>query len=183
MEAVATQHTTIRKQAYLDPSIGELYERIFPPVAEFVRRMGGSIDDAKDIFHDTLVVYMEVDEQKVRVTKEAYLVGIAKHLWIRKYNHDCRQVTLNDMESLISIPDDFYPSIQTRRLLRFLEVAGKKCMDLLRAFYYQNLSMKKLAGMLGYASAHSASVQKYKCLEKIRTTVKEKSLSYDDFTE
>ena len=29
----------------------------------------------------------------------------------------------------------------------------------------------------------TASVQKYKCLEKVRNTVKEKSLTYDDFTE
>lgn len=187
MEAVAIQqHTIERKQSYLTPSVDELYERTFPPVAAFVRKMGGSFDDAKDIFHDALVVYMEIPEEnkrKVRATQEAYLLGIAKHLWIRRYHRDRREITLNDAESRITIPEDFYPPVQTKRLLRFLEVAGKKCMDLLRAFYYQNLSMKKLAGKLGYGSEHSASVQKHKCLEKIRNTVKEKSLSYDDFTE
>ncbi|GET31464.1 hypothetical protein PbJCM13498_03270 [Prolixibacter bellariivorans] len=187
MEAVAIkQHTIEREQTYIHPSVDELYERTFPPVAAFVRKMGGSFDDAKDIFHDALVVYMEIpeeDKKEVRATQEAYLLGIAKHLWIRKYHRDRREIALNDAESRITIPEDFYPPVQTKRLLRFLEVAGKKCMDLLRAFYYQNLSMKKLAGKLGYASVHSASVQKYKCMEKIRNTVKEKSLSYDDFTE
>jgi hypothetical protein len=43
--------------------------------------------------------------------------------------------------------------------------------------------MKKLMKNLGYLNEHSASVQKYKCLEKIRNIVKEKSLTYDDFTE
>lgn len=183
MEVLASQHSTIKKQVYLEPSIDNLYEQTFTPVAAFVQKMGGSFDDAKDIFHDALVLYMETDKQKIRAMPEAYVMGIAKHLWIRKFNRDRRVVKLNDMESQLAIPDEFYPTIQSQRLLRFLEFTGKKCLDLLRAFYYRNLSIKKLAEKLGYTSAHSASVQKYKCLKKIRDTVKEKSLSYDDFTE
>ena len=70
-----------------------------------------------------------------------------------------------------------------KRLLRFLEVAGKKCMDLLRAAYYKNQDMKKLAIALGYSNEHSVSVQKYKCIERVRKSIKERSLSYEDFME
>ncbi|NUO02361.1 MAG: sigma-70 family RNA polymerase sigma factor [Saprospiraceae bacterium] len=148
--------------------------------------MGGSLEAARDIFQDALIIYLEGSAQKstvIHTSKEAYILGIAKHLWLRKYQRDQRHVPLSEAEHRISLPEDFFPDVRTRRLLRFLEVSGKKCMDLLRAFYYQGLPVKKVVDVLGYANEHSASVQKYKCLEKIRTVVKEKSLTYDDFTE
>lgn len=186
MVATAQAPADRKTAAYLDEAVSELYERVFPAVAKFVSRMGGSLEQAKDIFQDALVIYLEADQrgsQTIRTSKEAYLLGISKHLWIRKYHRDQRTVPLSDPENQLAIPDDFFPTVQAKRLLRVLEASGKKCLDLLRAFYYQKLPMKKLVGMLGYANEHSASVQKYKCLEKIRTTVKEKSLTYEDFTE
>jgi hypothetical protein len=87
------------------------------------------------------------------------------------------------MEREISIPDDYFPSLQEKRLLRILETAGKKCMELLHAFYYRQDKVKEIAVSLGYANDHSLSVQKYKCLDKVRNIIKEKSLSYEDFIE
>ncbi|HTF06071.1 MAG TPA: hypothetical protein VK826_18705, partial [Bacteroidia bacterium] len=62
----------------------ELYERAFPAVALFVRKMNGSFEEAKDIFHDALVIFYEKQQEKtfvLRTSPEAYLMGIAKHLW------------------------------------------------------------------------------------------------------
>jgi DNA-directed RNA polymerase specialized sigma24 family protein len=165
----------------------EIYERTFPRVAAFVSHMGGSFDDAKDIFHDALVIYFELSSDHNRVTiqttEESYILGIAKHLWIRKYKHDKKNISLSEIEKEINLPDDYFPTIENKRLLRFLESAGRKCMDLLRAFYYEQIPISKLANALGYSNEHSASVQKYKCLEKVRNTIKEKSLRYEDFME
>lgn len=186
MVATALTPADNKTAAYLDGEVAGLYEQAFPVVAKFVSRMGGSLEQAKDIFHDALVIYMEAEQQgrrTIQTSKPAYLLGISKHLWIRKYHSDRRNVPISDSENRIAVPDDFFPTIQTKRLLRVLELSGKKCMDLLRAFYYQRLPLKKLVSALGYANEHSASVQKYKCLEKIKNTIKEKSLTYEDFTE
>jgi len=45
-------------------------------------------------------------------------------------------------------------------------------MDLLQAFYYFKTPMREIAEEFGYRSERSATVQKYKCLEKVRDTVK-----------
>jgi hypothetical protein len=177
---IGVNTTTQEKQ------IEEIYKQVFPRVAAFVNKMGGSLDDAKDLFHDAMIIYLENRSQKrleIHTSEEAYILGISKHLWIRKYNLSRNTVSLSEMENSISIPDDYFPSIQDKRLLRFLEYAGKRCMNLLRAFYYEQVPMKKLINKLGYANEHTASVQKYKCLEKVREVVKEKSLTYDDFVE
>ncbi len=164
----------------------EIYESVFPTIAKFVHSRNGSFEDAKDILHDAFVVYLEKDSSKkssIRISKEAYIVGIAKHLWFQKFKRDSKQIFLTDFEMDIVIPNDFYPSVNESHLLRYLELTGKKCLDLLRTFYYDDLNMSELAKKLGYRNGHSASVQKYKCLDKIRNVVKTKSLSYEDFTD
>jgi DNA-directed RNA polymerase specialized sigma24 family protein len=164
----------------------EIYEATFPGVAAFVRKMHGSLQDAKDIFHDALVIYFEKRAGKnlsISISEEAYVIGIAKHLWIRKFNHELRSITLTKAETAIQIPGDFFPSVNTKRLFRLIEASGKKCLDLLSAFYYEHFSVKDLVHKFGFSSEHSASVQKYKCIEKIRETLKRKSISYDDFLE
>jgi len=54
-------------------------------------------------------------------------------------------------------------------------------MDLLRSFYYDELPLNDIAETYGFSGIRSATVQKYKCLEKVRETVKEKALTYEDF--
>jgi hypothetical protein len=56
-------------------------------------------------------------------------------------------------------------------------------MEILKAFYYDNLSANTIAGLFGYSGIRSATVQKYKCMEKVRETIKENSLAYEDFVE
>lgn len=157
-----------------------LYEETFPAVAAFVAKMGGSPDDAKDIFHDALIIFFEKDLKVENVA--AYLVGIAKHLWLRKYHRDKHRVNLDDFERNIAIPEDEHLPI-TARLLRLVEITGKACLELLQAFYYEKRSADEIASAFKYSNAHSATVQKHKCLQKLRVFVKEKSLDYESFVE
>ncbi len=166
--------------------IEEIYEQFFPVVAKFISSAGGSFEDAKDIFHDALVIFIEKKSRtSVSVIKsdKAYILGVSKHLWSRQHQNDSKYRYLNSMEQEIAIPDDYFPTANNRRLLNFLKMAGKRCLDLLRAFYFQQQPIKDMVRNLGYSHEHSVSVQKYKCLEKLRNTIKEKSLTYDDFTE
>jgi DNA-directed RNA polymerase specialized sigma24 family protein len=164
-----------------------LYEQAFPPVARFVSKMGGTFQDAKDIFHDALVVYYEKtasnESPTVTNSPQAYILGIAKHLWIRKFKSDRGKVMLDGFAEAIEIPADFYPTPDDNRLLNILERTGQRCLDMLRAFYYDKLPMQALAAKLGFSSVRSATVQKYKCLEKVRDTIKQNSILYEDFFE
>ena len=165
--------------------VDETYEKTFPVVAKFVSRAGGSFDDAKDIFHDAMVIFLEKKSTKkvdFIQSEGAYILGISKHLWIRKYKNEKKKTHLNGLESEIEVPADYFPTPDNKRLLRFLRVAGEKCLNLLRAFYFQQSSITEIAEDFGYQHPHSASVQKYKCLEKVRNTVKERSLTYEEFT-
>lgn len=154
-----------------------LYLSAFPPVARIVAQLGGDLDSAKDIFHDALIIYMEKQRQHlltIKVTPEAYLTGIARILWIRKFKNDSRNVSLSGSEEEFSVPEDFYLTEKaiSHDLLAYMESTGKKCLELLQAFYYEQRSMQEIADKFNYKTRHSATVQKHKCLERIREQIK-----------
>ena len=171
----------VRQQRFID-----LYQGAFPAVARFVRRSGGSLEMAQDIFQDTLVIYYEKTMTQATEPppdrQRAYLLGIARHLWIRKYHRTRSEVPLETAD-VSTWTNEGQETPSRQRLLRFLTVAGKKCMDLLRAFYYDQCPLDEVANTFGYSGVRSATVQKYKCLEKVRNVIKEKSLQYEDFLE
>ncbi|MBD1384230.1 sigma-70 family RNA polymerase sigma factor [Mucilaginibacter rigui] len=160
----------------------ELYKSAFPPLAKYVARMGGSVDDAKDVFQDALVIYYEkaVAGSLITADGKAYLLGIAKHMWFKKFREQNNTFPLDDTWEQA---DETEQQICNNKVLQFLETAGKRCLELLSAFYYHKLPMKEAAEQFGYAGERSVTVQKYKCLEKVRDTVKERSLTYADFIE
>lgn len=161
-----------------------LYKSAFPLVAKYVSKMGGGLDDAKDIFQDALVIYYEKivagNLNLKNADDQIYLLGIAKNLWLKKYREGKKDLPLSDQ---FDVADEQNDNLSENKLSHYLQTAGKKCMELLSAFYYNKLPMKEIAGLFGFTGERSATVQKYKCLEKVRETVKENALAYEDFVE
>ncbi|HTE02339.1 MAG TPA: sigma-70 family RNA polymerase sigma factor [Mucilaginibacter sp.] len=158
-----------------------LYQKAFPAVAKYVSRMGGSFDEAKDVFQDALIVYYEkaVAGKFTMDNDTAYLVGISKNLWLKRYREGSQNIPLDHID--LRIDEEETPS--ENRLMHYLEKTGQKCMELLRGFYYDELPLNDIATLFGFSGVRSATVQKYKCLEKVRETIKQKALTYDDFME
>jgi DNA-directed RNA polymerase specialized sigma24 family protein len=161
-----------------------LYKKAFPSVAKYISKMGGDFDDAKDIFQDALVIYYEKSVTTsliLQTNEQAYLLGIVKHLWVKKFRENIKQCPLDDSNLDFANEDEAQPS--TNKLMHYLASAGQKCMEILKAFYYDNLPVNKITELFGYSGVRSATVQKYKCMEKVRETIKERSLAYEDFVE
>ncbi|SEL29490.1 RNA polymerase sigma factor [Parapedobacter koreensis] len=175
-----------------------LYQRIFPIVARDVAKRGGTFEEAKDVFHDALLVYYEKTHDKrltLRHGEAAYICGIARHLWTKRYRENQRYASLDQligsfegdddsgMDWVDEATQDVQGSVPTsdKRVLRLLQVAGQKCMEVLVAFYYEKLDMEAVARRFGFSGTRSATVQKFKCLQKIKQVVKVKSLRYEDF--
>ena len=170
-------------QAETEKLMMRLYKSAFPQVARYVSKMGGSFDDARDVFQDALMIYYEkaaAGKLELQKGETAYLLGISKFLWLKKFRDGKYDVSLDDFEG-IDLPDEAEPQPAAEKLLHYLETAGQKCMQLLSAFYYDKLPMKQIAGLFGYSGERSVTVQKYKCLEKVRETIKQNALQYEDF--
>lgn len=160
-----------------------LYQQCFPAVAKYIYKRGGSLEDAQDIFQDSLVVYYEhvVAGKEIRQEK-GYLFAAAKYLWFKRYKAQQEEWPMGNLEALEGVESYLKAEEDAAfQLGPFLRQAGQKCMQMLKSFYYDRLSMEELADRFGYRSTRSATVQKYKCLEKVRDQVKEKALTYEDF--
>jgi len=173
---------TLDTQSDREQFFFDLYQQVFPKFATFVSKRSGAFDDAKDIFQDSLLIYYErvvSSSRQAPENEQAYLLGIAKHLWYKK-NRDCQK--FSDLKAANSLEADRTSvSTDSLELLAYLEAVGKKCLHILKSFYYDQASLKQIAQSFGFSSTRSATVQKYKCLEKVRDQVKQKSLNYEDF--
>jgi len=163
----------------------ELYERCYPQVRQLVAGMGGNQAEARDIFHDALIIFYEkalAGQLHLQGSPSAYLVGIAKQLWRRQQRQDSHLLSLDAFERQIELPAELLrePARPKLRWFKFLAAAGRRCLDILQAFYYQQMPLRQIADEFGFRNTRSATVQKHKCLEKIRAEVKQKQWSYEE---
>lgn len=157
------------------------YKSGLKDTARFVSRKGGSYDDAKDILHDALIILYERTKSDAGIDdRYRYLMGIVKNLWFKRMKDNLSTTDLQEFENDIGIP---VPTVSEQKLISVLEHAGRKCMDLLTAFYFSGETIATIKRSFNFSSEHSASVQKYKCIEKLKVTIKEKSLGYEDFVD
>jgi RNA polymerase sigma factor (sigma-70 family) len=167
-----------------DKQIEQLYKETFPLVARLLKDMGGDLAAAKDVFHDALIIYLEksrANKLDIKTSPRSYIAGIARILYIRKFNDEVRYTGFDYEDEQHPELRDFYKEKQsTRSLLSQLRYAGERCLKLLQAFYYKNLSTQQVAETLNYGSVHSVSVQKYKCLEKVRSQIKQTEV-YEEY--
>lgn len=181
---MAQQNTFGYTAADREKAFIALYQQAFPAVAKYISKMGGGFDEAKDVFQEALVIYYErsaVKALEFKVDEKAYLFGIAKHLWAKKFGENVLHASFDSSEMDFADEESAQPS--NGKLMHYLETAGQKCMEMLKAFYYDNLPVKTIAELFGFSGERSASVQKYKCMEKVRETIKQRSLTYEDFLE
>lgn len=158
-----------------------IYRDCFPAVAMTVRNLGGDLHSAKDLFHDALIIYFEKSSAgslEIDVSERAYLTGIVRNLWHRQFRNRLLTTVLDESDEEEAYYEENRQSeyLVSTSLLQFLQTAGKKCMQLLQAFYYDQQSMQEIASRFQFSSARSATVQKFKCLEKLREQLKTSSL-------
>ena len=156
----------------------KLYENEFPKVVKLVINNSGSVEVAKDVFQDALVILIEkVYTQKLDLTcsVSTYLYSICRFLWMDQLRQNKREMPLKDEYSYMNaeitvsgfeITPDIFEQVNIA-----IETLGDPCKQLLECYYYKNLSWAGIASKLGYANAASARNQKYKCLERIRSKV------------
>lgn len=160
-------------------ALASLYSS-FPLVRQLIGQNGGNEADAKDIFQEALLVlYRNAQEADFELTcaPSTYLYSVARYLWkdVRKKRQ--RETTLEEPSHLpctdVHSDLEHHEEIaQKNQLLQtVLQQLGDKCTSILRAYYYQKMSMKEIAEQLGYRSVNSAKTQKYKCLERAKKMV------------
>jgi len=155
-------------------TLERIYAKTYPMVRHYVREHGGSDDDAKDLVQEALITYYEkvvFEQLTLTASVTTYLMGICKNLWRQELAKRGRQTALTDSHA--DLAEDPTPDAEppTASLMAFVEQLGETCKSILVSFYYFGQRLEQIATEHGYRSVRSATVQKYKCLERLRRAV------------
>ena len=181
---VIRMETSTIKSKTREDIFTEYYVAVFPGVAAFVKKSGGTLEDARDIFQDAILALHEKkrNPENLILEEHAYLMGIAKNCWRKRIDQAGKLPKTSLKSSELAMPDEYEPQA-SEKIYEYLGRVGKKCMDLLKGFYYDRLNMNELAEKFGFSGERSATVQKHKCLQKVREEVHSKFLKKEDFYE
>ena len=166
-----------------EKSLEKIYAKAYPMVLYYVKKHQGTPDDAQDLLQDAIIImYEKVVHGQLTLTASVttYIMSICKNLWKQELEKRHRRnqklmeganLALEEMETKTELPK--------LQLLHFVQQLGEKCRDILVAFYYFNRSMAAIAEEHDYRNVHTATVQKFKCLERLRKSVA--TVSIDQF--
>lgn len=158
-------------------SYESLYQENFSSVEKFIVKNSGTIDDAKDIFQDTMIVLIEklrADNFELTASLKTYIIAISKNLWFKKlrYKSYYRQTEFSEVLS-----DKFNSEISSsindeksywEKLQIYLSKITAHCNHLLQSMFFKNKNIEDIQKEYGYSTKHNAQNQKHKCVQQIR---------------
>jgi RNA polymerase sigma factor (sigma-70 family) len=151
------------RQSYV---VRYLSDRYMPMIRLMVHQMGGTPEDAKDIFQDGLIIMLEkIDNKDFTLTCKfkTYLYCVCENLWksvLEKRKAAANYFTRraepdNDKDFTEVIDHKLYEEI-FRDVFETLDVVSKKILKL----YWQEMSPQEIADKFGYTNGY---VRKKKC--------------------
>ena len=154
----------------------KLYKANYPMIQSLVVNNNGTIDEAKDIFQEAVIVLYENAQKSdfsLHCKISTYLYSVARRLWLKKLQQNSKRISLDSTEeSTIAVEEDLEAHDNISNQLSLMQDAllkiGEPCKSLLEAYYFNKQQMSDIAKDFGYTNADNAKNQKYKCLMRLK---------------
>ena len=151
-----------------------IYKEIFPVVRYYVMSNGGSQDDAKDVFQESIIVaFRQISNNsfKLKTGFEAYLYGVSRLVWLKML----RNRSIHD-RNIVKIEEpgvDYHPTetiieedLEMRLFRKYFLKLGEECQKVLQMIS-EGISYEEIAREMGYKSEKIVRNKKYKCKEAL----------------
>lgn len=158
-----------------EKTLTKIYARAYPMVLHYVKQHGGTPEDAQDLLQEAIIIFYEKVMQKelaLTASVTTYLMSICKNQWRREQEKRHRWEKL--VAEKTDLPEEQIPAepeLQGLELINFVTQLSNKCRDILLAFYYYGQPLPAIAEQHHYRTVRSATVQKFKCLERLRQSL------------
>ncbi|HAS45169.1 MAG TPA: hypothetical protein DCS93_32095 [Microscillaceae bacterium] len=144
--------------------------------------------EAEDAYQDTTIAFYEnVMKDKVNqlnCSVKTYLFAIGKNILLSSAKKKSKKTA--DLDNVKEVIDEallVYEKIalneQQTNILSAIESLGEPCQTILKLYYYDRLSIKKIVERLDYKSENVVKVQKNRCMKRLRTNLEKKGLKED----
>lgn len=170
-ESLSDEFQTIDKNRIFE----KIYFDHFPVVKTFVLANNGNLDDANDLFQETLIILLrklEEDDFVLTAKLKTYLFAIAKNLWHKHLRDNKRTIRLTeDYQEIFYSEIDSYidkEKSETEKLLAIFSQISQHCNKLIHDIFYKSESIEEIKENYKYTSKHNAQNQKHKCIKQMK---------------
>jgi len=160
-----------------------IYKQYYYNINYFIRKNQGSEDDASDIFQEAIIIiYRKIKENDLIFEKSSfkgYLFSVCRFLWLKQLEK--RRMEKEKLNDSLPYQEDLYDD-------NFNELVSKNeryglyqkhfgtlstdCQKLMQLFF-EKVSLKDIAKVMGYKSEKYAKKRKFKCKELLISRIKQ----------
>lgn len=149
------------------------YPKALKQVERMVLQNGGTVEDAKDLFHDSLIILNNNCKQQqfnLTSTISTYLYSVCRFSWFNKKKKDLKSQSLQQVSIYENTEELAYKNTTDRVevLMKSLEAVGDRCKEILMDYYFGKFSYEEIAVNLSYSSAQVVRQQKYRCIQRLK---------------
>jgi RNA polymerase sigma factor (sigma-70 family) len=159
--------------------VNMLYDFYFPKIRNYIMKNSGSMDDALDVFHDTVLIFhRQIIENKIdKYDKlEGFLFVTAKNVWIsnrtKEINRHQREAKFAEDKNSYSFLEKMENSERISMVKATFNLLGEKCKELLNLTILTDIPMEEISDRLGYSSGSVAKTLNYRCKKKLQDLIK-----------
>jgi RNA polymerase sigma factor (sigma-70 family) len=157
-------------------SIESIYRENYSAIQSFVLNNNGSVDEARDIFQEAMIVLYEksrLPSFSLNCQLRTYLYSVCRRLWLKRLQQLGKFTSqLDSLEDIVGVEEELEDHEKKNDDFILMEHAmakiGEPCKSLLDAYYMQKKNMQDIASEFGYTNADNAKTQKYKCLVRLK---------------
>ncbi len=161
----------------------KLYKDQFNPLKSYVLRNSGTLDDAKDLFQETIIALMKVIvkpefklNDNTKLSTLTYSIG--SRLWLMNLRKKKLPIASSDISEMNEDFDTGQEGLEEKieyeakhqLIAESLKTMGEECRKLLEFYYFKKIKLKEIAEMLSYTQAF-VRVKKNRCMNELRELV------------
>ncbi len=166
-----------------------LYRCCYKGISHFIRTNNGTEEDAKDIFHDSILVLIKnIRKPDFTLTAKCcvYLYSICRFQWLNKLKKKGRVTFDIDETNENYILIDEHNTILQKEyedrhhtICKLLENWDHEiCRELIVSFYFKKLNLKEIAQKLNY-TYEFVRIKKHRCMNSFEKMIKEHQIFKD----
>ncbi|MES1217874.1 MAG: sigma-70 family RNA polymerase sigma factor, partial [Bacteroidota bacterium] len=139
-------------------SVETIYRDNYNMVQVLVINNNGSVDEAKDVFQEAMIVLYEKVRSgnfELNCQIKTYVYSVSKRLWLKRLQQLSRYAGgIENLDGVIPVEEEI--ELHEKRNSEFemmnkaISSLGEPCKSLLEAYYLQKRKMQEIAANFGY---------------------------------
>ncbi len=160
-----------------------IYKQFYYKISYFVKKNQGNEDDASDVFQEAIIViYRKLKENDLVFQKSSfagYLFSVCRFIWLKQLEK--RRIERKKLDETLPFQENLYDENLVELVdkneryglyQKHFATLSTDCQKLMQLFF-DKVSLREIAKIMGYKSEKYAKTRKYKCKEILIKRIKQ----------